>query len=117
MAQSALLVLQNDEWGMNSFSFDHAMEHRALMTSIADTSELSAVPYHLDPQLALQTPASVWQLNHQQAHDDLRPGVIMVNTDQTDEMTRQWWLFTNQIEHMTAFDAMPLPADLYFPRW
>jgi len=130
MALASLLHVRTDRTGLNVFAFEHAMAHRQLLGAMAPLPRFSVVPYFIDPQHELQSPNTLWQVNHQQAHDDamtslptffgrttvgIRPAQIYVAENQTDPMQLRWFTFANHTEHFTMNNSIQNPFVLTFP--
>lgn len=131
-----------------TFAFEHAMAHRELLGAMATPvstevltppalrilpgttglAGFSALPYGpLDPQ----SNASLWHLDHGQAHSDaqtslpnyfgatarglLNPAPNMVDFNLDVPGQRTWWTFVNHQEHLAAQNV--LPQALVFPFW
>jgi hypothetical protein len=92
VAISALQKWPEDASEAASFSFEHMMAHRYLMSAFAQIgaatppatgfettptplSDFSVLPYLLDPMYDMYEPGSKWQLNHQQAHNDFSSAI------------------------------------------
>ena len=70
MSQSTLLVFPDNERWKNAFSFDHAMEHRKLMSVMGPLTQWSTMPYFIDPMKYDGRPSTMWHMLHEQAHTD-----------------------------------------------
>jgi hypothetical protein len=129
MARSVLLN-SSDPW----FPFEHAMAHRNALGIMAPLDRFSAIPYFVEPDLGDNRPASMWNLDHQSAHNDaldnlpsyfgattvgLRIGQNLIDSNLDDAEQRTWFTFQNHMEHMIGGDtilpntAFPEPA----PQW
>lgn len=130
-----VLLNSNDPW----FAFDHAMTHRNGLGVMSPLDRFSAIPYFVDPMQNIGTPASMWHLDHQAAHNDalanlptqfgastigLRIGGILrdYNLDNPDQ--RKWWEFANHQEHFVGGNTIspniqfPPPAPQWtYPFW
>lgn len=116
------------------FSFEHAMQHREYFAIMKPLSQFSIVPYFIDPAPLpttlgqLPTPADMWNLDHQRAHDDFDAalpdhwtsqgvgfGILasqnLVDSDLNTPEGRTWWTFVNHQDHYIANSAiLPLPT-------
>jgi hypothetical protein len=52
------------------YNFENMMSHRQYFAVIRPLSEFSTLSYLLDPSWEMITPAAMWNLLHQQAHND-----------------------------------------------
>jgi hypothetical protein len=103
----SLLHYPDDARGQAAFVFDHAQEHKKLVAQMGSPSPYNLINYLLDPMPpdALSTPASLWDMNHQQAHDDaanyfnVQPSLTLIDTPTQRQAPFQWFLFTNSREH------------------
>lgn len=148
MAIATLLTEPRGPGQDATFSFEHAMAHRELTGGMATAVEVfdpltgtafilpgttglagfSALPYGpLDPQLH----ASLWHLDHGQAHSDaqqrlpdffgftsfgrMNPAPNFVDFNLQRPGHRTWWTFANHHDHLTAQSV--LPQELVFPFW
>lgn len=97
-----------------AFSFDHYRSHVDFYGLMAPLSRFSVLPYLIDPESDISTPAGVWNLNHQQAHNDFlltlpayagatTTGIpmsqVLVEPGLNDPVQQTWWTFSNLIEH------------------
>jgi len=109
----SLLVYPDNERGQAAFVFDHAQEHKKLVAQMGSPSPYNLINYLLDPMPpdALSTPASLWDMNHQQAHDDaanyfnVQPSLTLIDTPTQRQAPFQWYLFTNEREHSALTEA------------
>ena len=107
MSIVSLLHYPDDERGQAAFMFDHAQEHKKLVAQMGSPSPYNLINYLLDPMPpdALTASASLWDMNHQQAHDDaanyfnVQPSLTLVDTPTQRQAPFQWFLFTNSQEH------------------
>jgi hypothetical protein len=130
-----------DDAARNSFSFEHAMAHRALLQVMGPLDQWTVLPYFIDPADFQANGAVNWNLNHRQAHDDfinylpahstsLTPGFPnnqnLLDPNLADRRTWPWWTFINHQEHYNANAAIfPLqlsgnpipPATEFVPPW
>lgn len=151
MALPTLLTEPVGAGQTETFAFEHAMAHRQLLGAMATSVNVytpaapspvnpfilpgttgltgfSAVPYGpLDPQ----SNASLWHLDHGQAHTDaqislpdyfgypteglINPASNMVDFNLDVPGQRTWWTFANHQEHLVAQSV--LPQVLVFPFW
>jgi hypothetical protein len=128
MAVVTLLVKTDS----TTFAFEHMMAHRTYFGAMTPLHQFSVLPYMLDPEIDTSIPAGSWNLNHQQAHNDLmgkmpatygrfdfigdiggtpsvQPdpqglfvGQNMRDTDLSDQDEQTWWTFQNHMEHHVA---------------
>jgi hypothetical protein len=131
MAQSTLLN-SSDPW----FAFEHSMAHRAALGIMAPLDRFSAIPYFVEPDLGDNQPASMWNLDHQQAHNDalqnlpsaygataigLAIGQNLVDSNLDDPEQRTWFTFQNFMEHYVGANTiLPAPGpetEWTFPFW
>lgn len=130
MTVASLLERGNDP----AFAFEHARSHSQFFGLMSPLTRFSVLPYLLDPESDVSTPAGEWNLNHQQAHNDFlltlpsyfgatRTGIpisqVMVDVNLNDPEQRTWWEFTNLIEHQMGGQTSPPPGyrGWQFPFW
>lgn len=128
-ATATLLVLPapDDARWRAVWSFDHQMVHDQMLAQLAPQTQFSAAPYFVEPLPApvppFPTPADMWNLKHQSAHDDFNQRVAtgpfvgiplnqnLVDSNLNAPEDRTWWTFANHQEHyiISAMIA-PLPT-------
>jgi hypothetical protein len=137
MSRVPLFKYPATEAAQRQFNFDHAMAHRDLMQVMGPLNQWSTMPYFIEPRTDLlpsppgppPRPAVMWNMDHQQAHDDFNrflpahgraavPGIpsaqVLVDTNFADQTSLIWWTHANSIEHLTASNAItPLSASLH----
>jgi hypothetical protein len=109
----SLLHYPDDARGQAAFVFDHAQEHKKLVAQMGNPTPFTLINYLLDPMPpdALQTSASLWDMNHQQAHDDaagyfnVQPSLALIDSPTQRPGPFQWFLFTNSQEHSALTQA------------
>ncbi|HEX3523942.1 MAG TPA: hypothetical protein VHT52_17880 [Stellaceae bacterium] len=154
MAIVSLLVMPYEErYGAESrtampeakrqvFAFEHMMAHRQLMGGIASSttglSGFSVLPYMLDPEQQTAQQASLWHLNHGQAHQDAtqnlpgwfgwwalatpRPATQVgsfkdfADKNLASKASTGWWTFINHQEHYIKNQVLPATFPAY-PFW
>lgn len=122
MALSTLLTFP-DPASYPVWAFDHMMAHRTAMGLLAPLDQYSVLPYILDPLQNIDTAASGWHLDHQQAHDDFTAAIhltnpqILLDTNLQQPDGVPFWTFANQLEHYEAQNAVQSATDLTFPSW
>lgn len=101
-----------DARGQAAFAFDHAHEHGKLVDAMENPSAFNLPHYLLDPiPPSGMGGADMWSLNHQQAHDDasnwfdVKPSLTLIDTPTQQPGPFQWFLFTNQAEHVALNQA------------
>lgn len=107
MSIVSLLHYPSDERGQAAWAFDHQQEHVKLTAQMGSPTPFNLINYLLDPMPpdALDNPATLWSMNHQQAHDDaanyfnVQPSLTLVDTPTQRQAPFQWYLFTNSREH------------------
>jgi hypothetical protein len=107
MSIVSLLHYPDNPRGQAAWVFDHQQEHNKLVAQMRDPSAGNLINYLLDPMPpdAWQTGATLWDMNHQQAHDDaarffnVQPSLDLVDTPTQQAGPFQWFLFTNSQEH------------------
>ena len=124
MAASTLMHLTTTGPGHAMFAFEHAQYHRAYLSGMDLANLFSVVPNLLDPMQNLGQRASKWQLDHQQAHDNVMrilpiiygaaPSQLHIGNNMMDsslKMPREktWWNFVNHHEHHIANKVLPTP--------
>lgn len=100
-----------------AFGFDHAAVHQQTAFWMQQELPTQSVvdPFWFDPRTAAAgQPASVWQIKHQAAHNDMSSllpppsgnmsyGQIMVDADLNQAGPLTWSLFVNLAWHQAAF--------------
>lgn len=127
MTSATLLHYPDDERSRSVFAFEHAMAHRVYYQVMSPLHRWSAMPYFIAPKPPISQTArraSLWHLDHQQAHNDFNEALpsdwnsdkvgipttqILLDSDLTDPGSLSWWVFANHQEHYTA-SAILLPA-------
>lgn len=106
MSIVTLMHYPDDERGQAAFVFDHAQEHQKLVAQMGSPTPFNLVAYLLDPMPPGSMGGnSLWDMNHQQAHDDaanyfnVQPSLTLVDTPTQRPGPFQWFLFTNSQEH------------------
>jgi hypothetical protein len=103
----------DDARGQAAFVFDHAQEHKKLVAQMGNPTPFTLINYLLDPMPpdALDNPATLWDLNHNQAHDDaasyfgVQPSLPLVDTRTQQRGPFQIFLFVNHQEHVALTGA------------
>lgn len=92
--------------GIAAFAFDHAQEHVKLAAQMGGPTPYNLINYLLDPMPPdAMGGASLWDMNHQQAHDDaanwfnVQPSLTLIDSPTQRPGPFQWFLFTNSQEH------------------
>lgn len=100
------------------FGFDHAASHQEIAYWMAADSQYAVEPFWFDPRSAAAgSPASIWQIKHQQTHNDMSAflpppsgsmsfGLSMVDSDLNLQEPLQWSLFANLTWHMAAYQEL-----------
>jgi hypothetical protein len=98
--------------GQAAFAFDHANEHQKLVAQMGSPTPYNLINYLLDPMPPdSMGGASLWDMNHQQAHDDaanwfnVQPSLALIDTPTQAAGPFQWFLFTNSQEHNALSQA------------
>lgn len=113
MSIVSLLHYPPDERGQAAYVFDHAQEHKKLVAQMGSPASFNLINYLLDPMPpdALQGATSLWDMNHQQAHDDaanffgVQPSLTLVDTPTQQPGPFAWFLFVNSQEHSALNQA------------
>lgn len=113
MSVVSLLHYPADARGQAAFVFDHAQEHKKLVAQMGNPTPFTLINYLLDPMPpdTLDNPASLWDMNHQQAHDDaanffgVQPSLTLIDTPTQEAGPFRWFLFTNSQEHSALNQA------------
>lgn len=109
------------------------------MGVMSPLDRFSVIPYFIDPVGSSVAPASKYQLNHQQAHDDalrnlpsefgstrigLHFGQNLIDYDLANPASKKMWEFYNHIEHYIGGNTIlpnaqfPPPAPQWaYPFW
>ena len=107
MSIVSLLHYPDDERGQAAFVFDHAQEHKKLVAQMGNPAPFTLINYLLDPMPpdTLDTPASLWDMNHSQSHDDaanyfgVEPSLPLIDAPTQQPGPFQMFLFVNHQEH------------------
>jgi hypothetical protein len=106
MSVVTLLHYPDTERGQAAFAFDHAQEHVKLVAQMGNPAPFTLINYLLDPMPpGAMGGASLWDMNHQQAHDDaanwfnVQPSLGLVDNPTQQQGPFRWFLFTNSQEH------------------
>jgi hypothetical protein len=101
-----------DARGQAAFVFDHAQEHIKLVAQMGSPSSFNLINYLLDPVPPdAMTGSTLWDMNHQQAHDDaanffgVQPSLTLIDTPTQEAGPFRWFLFTNSQEHSALNQA------------
>jgi hypothetical protein len=108
-----LMHYPDNERGQAAFAFDHAQEHKKLVAQMgAGASSFTLIDYLLDPMPPdSMGGASLWDMNHQQAHDDagnyfgVQPSLTLIDSPTQQAAPFAWFLFTNSQEHSALNQA------------
>jgi hypothetical protein len=107
-----LLHYPDTERGQAAFAFDHAQEHVKLTAQMGEPSAYNLINYLLDPMPpGSMGGASLWDMNHQQSHDDaanffgVQPSLTLIDSPTQRPGPFQWFLFTNSQEHVALNQA------------
>jgi hypothetical protein len=103
----SLLHYPDNPRAQAAWAFDHQQEHQKLVAQMgAGASSFSLINYLLDPMPSdAMNGASLWDMNHQQAHDDaarffnVQPSLTLIDSTTQQAGPFQWFLFINQQEH------------------
>ena len=117
MSIVSLLHFPDDQRGQDAWVFDHAHEHGKLVQAMNSSSAFNLVQYLLDPlQAGAMNGAGMWDMNHQQAHDDasawfsVKPSLPLIDSTTEHPGPFQWFLFANSQEHNALSRAASLDA-------
>jgi hypothetical protein len=126
------------------FEFEHMMAHRNFFIAMSPLYRFNILPYLLDPfepPLPDVRSGQSWNLDHQQAHNDmlsdlpryyggwedlppelgLSIGQILRDTDFDNPEQVTWWTFANHREHYianeTTFPEETAPTYWKYPFW
>jgi len=112
MSVVSLLHYPDNARGQAAFAFDHANEHQKLVAQMGSPTPYNLINYLLDPMPPdSMGGASLWDMNHQQAHDDaanwfnVQPSLALIDTPTQAAGPFQWFLFTNSQEHNALSQA------------
>ena len=112
MSVVTLMHYPDTERGIAAFSFDHAQEHTKLVAQMGTPTSFNLINYLLDPMPPdAMGGASLWDMNHQQAHDDaanffgVQPSLTLIDSPTQRPGPFQWFLFTNSQEHSALNQA------------
>ena len=112
MSVVTLLHYPDTERGQAAFAFDHAQEHVKLVAQMGNPAPFTLINYLLDPMPpGAMGGASLWDMNHQQAHDDaantfgVQPSLTLIDSPTQRPGPFQWFLFTNSQEHVALNQA------------
>jgi hypothetical protein len=106
MSIVSLLHYPDNPRAQAAWAFDHWQEHSKLTAQMRDPSKFNLINYLLDPMPSdAMNGASLWDMNHQQAHDDaanwfgVQPSLTLIDSTTQQQGPFQWFLFTNSQEH------------------
>ena len=106
MSVVTLLNYPDSERAQAAFVFDHAQEHVKLTAQMGSPSSYNLINYLLDPMPpGSMGGASLWDLNHNQAHDDaanyfgVQPSLPLIDSPSQLPAPFAWFLFVNAQEH------------------
>jgi hypothetical protein len=106
MSVVSLMHYPDTERGRAAFVFDHQQEHVKLVAQMGNPTPFTLINYLLDPMPpGAMDGASLWDMNHQQAHDDaahffnVQPSLTLIDSPTQRPGPFQWFLFTNSQEH------------------
>ena len=112
MSVVTLMHYPDNARGQAAFAFDHANEHQKLVAQMGNPTPYNLINYLLDPMPPdSMGGASLWDMNHQQAHDDaanwfnVQPSLALIDTPTQAAGPFQWFLFTNSQEHNALSQA------------
>lgn len=112
MSIVSLLHYPPDARGQAAFVFDHANEHKKLVAQMGSPSSFNLINYLLDPMPPDgMTGATLWDQNHNQAHDDaanyfgVQPSLPLVDSPNQRPDAFQVYLFINAQEHSALSGA------------
>lgn len=111
MSIVSLLHYPDDERGQAAFVFDHAQEHKKLVAQMGSPSSFNLINYLLDPMPPDgMTGATLWSMNHSQAHDDAarffgQPSLPLIDAPNQRPDAFQMYLFVNHAEHIALAGA------------
>jgi hypothetical protein len=116
MSIVSLMHYPDDERGRAAYAFDHQQEHVKLVVAMGNPTPYNLINYLLDPMPpgALTDNATLWDMNHQQAHDDaaqffnVQPSLALIDSPTQQAGPFQWFLFTNSQEHNALSQAVLL---------
>jgi hypothetical protein len=108
MSIATLLTFPTNERSMAAWAFDHQQEHQKLVVQMGEgATGFTLVNYLLDPipPDTWTSSTSLWDMNHQQAHDDaanwfgVQPSLTLIDSPTQQSGPLQWFLFINSQEH------------------
>jgi len=106
MSIVSLLHYPDNPRAQDAWMFDHQQEHTKLVAQMRNPSQFNLINYLLDPMPpTAMNGASLWDMNHQQAHDDaanwfgVQPSLTLIDSTTQQNGPFQWFLFTNSQEH------------------
>jgi hypothetical protein len=102
----SLLHYPDNKRAQDAWAFDHQQEHQKLVAQMSNPSQFNLINYLLDPMPGdAMNGASLWDMNHQQAHDDaarffnVQPSLTLIDSTTQQAGPFQWFLFINSQEH------------------
>jgi hypothetical protein len=102
----SLLHYPDNPRAQAAWAFDHQQEHQKLVAQMNDPSAFNLINYLLDPMPGdAMNGASLWDMNHQQAHDDaarwfgVQPSLTLIDSTTQQAGPFRWFLFINSQEH------------------
>jgi hypothetical protein len=105
MSIVSLMHFPDNPRAQAAWAFDHQQEHQKL-TAQMQPSAGNLINYLLDPMPDdAMNGASLWDMNHQQAHDDaanwfgVKPSLTLIDSTTQSNGPFQWFLFINSQEH------------------
>jgi hypothetical protein len=108
MSIATLLTFPTTERSMAAWAFDHQQEHQKLVAQMGEgATGFTLINYLLDPipPDTWTSSTSLWDMNHQQAHDDaanwfgVQPSLTLIDSPTQQSGPLQWFLFINSQEH------------------
>jgi len=113
MSIVSLMHYPDDERGRAAYAFDHQQEHVKLVVAMGNPTPYNLINYLLDPMPpgALTDNATLWDMNHQQSHDDaanyfgVQPSLPLIDSPTQQAGPFQMFLFTNNQEHVALAGA------------
>jgi|HubBroStandDraft_3_1064219.scaffolds.fasta_scaffold144237_2 hypothetical protein len=108
MSIATLLTFPTNERSMAAWAFDHQQEHQKLVAQMGEgATGFTLINYLLDPipPDTWTSSTSLWDMNHQQAHDDaanwfgVQPSLTLIDSPTQQSGPLQWFLFINSQEH------------------
>jgi hypothetical protein len=102
----SLLHYPDNPRAQAAWAFDHQQEHQKLVAQMNDPSAFNLINYLLDPMPGdAMNGTSLWDMNHQQAHDDaarwfnVQPSLTLIDSTTQQAGPFAWFVFINQQEH------------------